>query len=56
MKKLSSTLAVLATICVAQPAVAFEKGDIIARAGLTDVSPTILHRISLLVVPTKVLV
>lgn len=39
MKKLTSTLAVLAKICAAQPILAFEKGDIFARAGLADVSP-----------------
>lgn len=39
MRKLSSAVAVLASICVAQHAVAFEKGDIIARIGVANVSP-----------------
>ncbi|MFT6407433.1 MAG: outer membrane protein, partial [Arenicella sp.] len=40
MKKLTLSLAVLATICAAQPALAFEKGDIVARAGVANVSPS----------------
>jgi outer membrane protein len=39
MKKLSSTLAVIASICAAQQVAAFEKGDIIARVGVVNVSP-----------------
>lgn len=39
MRKLSSAVVVLASICVAQHAVAFEKGDIIARVGAANVSP-----------------
>jgi outer membrane protein len=39
MKKLTYVLAVLASVCTAQPAVAFNKGDIIARVGATNVNP-----------------
>ncbi|MGK0376136.1 MAG: outer membrane protein [Arenicella sp.] len=40
MKKLTSTLAILAAVCAAQPAVAFTKGDIIARVGAANVDPS----------------
>ena len=39
MKKLSSTLAILVAVCATQPALAFDKGDIIARAGAANVNP-----------------
>jgi outer membrane protein len=39
MKKITSALAMFASVCAAQPAVAFNKGDIIARVGATNVNP-----------------
>ncbi|MEH6515199.1 MAG: OmpW family outer membrane protein [Halioglobus sp.] len=39
MKKLGCTVVALASMCVAQHAVAFEKGDIIVRVGAANVSP-----------------
>jgi outer membrane protein len=39
MKKLSSAVVALASVMVVQHAVAFEKGDIIARVGAVNVSP-----------------
>ncbi|MFT6310302.1 MAG: outer membrane protein [Porticoccus sp.] len=39
MKKISCTLAVIASALVVQHAAAFTKGDIIARAGVVNVSP-----------------
>lgn len=39
MKKFTSVLTILASVCAAQPAAAFNKGDIIARIGATNVNP-----------------
>jgi outer membrane protein len=39
MKKFTSVLAVLASVCAAQPAAAFNKGDIIARVGAANINP-----------------
>jgi len=40
MKKFTSVLAIFASVCAAQPAAAFNKGDIIARVGATNVNPS----------------